>query len=295
MTFATSLSTKVHSAADRYKQEVLLPLAISSASRHHLNRELDTIVTAFCEAQEKTDHENIITWKDTKLALAGQEISPVASESALVIYLLYQHFGSSVAVGKIRNLTSWSQVERNMEVLKTAVDLSKKIMLTITPPPVTYKLEPVKQDYRTGFEYQLERNLSRQVHYLAEWYEERVLAQNGRLHKVKKDLAQSFRRILQEHLTFDSVYPADSDILFEKGKYRVGKEPKRPMRSVMSFLLFHFLYHQGEPISEEAIRNITNWKKIPECINVLQDYIAPSQIFALEKGSGSYTLVRKKR
>ena len=165
MTFAhQSLSEKIHAAVETYKRDVLLPAVISPRNRRKVGEELDTIITAFCNTHEKRNNlSTLVSWNDSRLVIAGQEISQVTKDPAFVSYLLYQHFGRYVSLGKIKNLASWSNPERSMEVLKAKVDLSNKVRLTITPPPVKYRLEPLQQDYHTCFGYQMHKNIFQQV------------------------------------------------------------------------------------------------------------------------------------
>ena len=302
MTLATPLQDRIQAAAEAYKKEVLLSaLPDHSLLCQNLAEELGKLLGSYQRAYEKRNANlrgAVISFREGKCVVAGEEICHASSDPAFVVYLLYQHFGKDVSFSTVDKLVSWRTTQQAMEVLKTQVDASKKVTLTISPSPLQYRLEPALQpDRQLDFEYHVDRNSARQLQYIVERYETEVLATTPGLEEVKISLSNGLQRVLSHHLfQRDSGTTEGSDIVFAEGSYKIGKGLRRPMKSALGFLLFYLLHNEGEEISKEKIREITCWGRIPENMQILRDYVSPSQVFRLKQAAThptSYALVRK--
>lgn len=301
MTLATPLHDRIQAAAEAYRKEVLLPaLPDHLLLCRNLAEELERILGSYQLAYEKRNAEPrgaVISFRKGKLFAGGKEICSATSDPAFVLSLLYHHFGKDVPFSTVDNLTRWRTTKRTMEVLKTLVDASERITLTILPSPLCYRLEPVAAPGQVNLDYHTDRNSVRQLQYLVETYETGVLATTPGLEQLRTTLSNGLQQVLSRHLfPIESGTEKDSDIVFSGGGYRVGEGPRRQMHGALGFVLFYLLQNEEEEVSEETIREITCWRRIPENMQILRDYVSPSQVFRLKQTASSlasYALVRK--
>ncbi len=297
----TTLRERIPDVAEAYRREVLAPsLPDSSLLCKNLASELETILRSYQRAYERRNADPrsaVISFREGKFLVSGKEIGETYGEYAFVLYFLYQHFGKDVPFSAIDELVSWRTTQGTMEVLKTKVDASKRVGLTISSSPLCYRLEPaLPQDHQPDFEYHIDRNSARQVQYLVEVYQTKVLATTPGLEEASTSLSSGLQRVLSHH--FFHIDPGarnESDILFTGGDYTINKGTRKPMKSNLGFLLFYLLQNEGEFLSEDLVRDITAWKKIPVNIKIMQDQIALSQVFKLriKEEPKRYSLVRK--
>ncbi len=297
----TTIRERIPDVAEIYKREVLTPaLPDSSLLCKNLANELEKILASYQRAYERRNEDPrsaVISFREGKFVVGGKEIGNTAGDSTFVLYSLYQQFGKDVPFSAVDALVSWSTTERTMEVLKPKVDASKRVILTISTSPLRYRLEPaLPQDHQPDFEYHIDRNYARQLHYLVEVYQARVLATTPGLGEISS-LSSGLQRVLSQYFFQIDPHTRDgSDILFAGGNYSINKGARRPMRSVLGFLLFYLLHNEGEFISEDLVRDITAWKRMPENIQILQEQVSSSQVFELgtKERPKKYALVRKR-